>query len=205
MGCAASTNSAGVVSTPPSAAVVPADQPHGRKEVTDDTGRATESADLTKQQPHPQPPSVEEEPTSITVNELISGGLLLLSIAADHCPLPGASAIAGVLKSIYAIFNSAQSKSEWMAEFMVRSTTHRRTDDARLDSTRANRSSAIDPFADVDTVATMHAGSDERSEGRPCTHPLRGLMLASLLWCCPYCVFAPLSSVVLDVSACDRM
>ena len=60
--------------------------------------------------------------TPITAAEIVSGGLLLLSLACEASPLPGGAVVAAVLKSIYTIFNSAVAKQIWMAEFMVRRT-----------------------------------------------------------------------------------
>ena len=60
--------------------------------------------------------------SAVTAADLVSGGLLLLSLACEASPLPGGVVVAAVLKSIYTIFNSAVAKQIWMAEFMVRRT-----------------------------------------------------------------------------------
>jgi hypothetical protein len=54
-----------------------------------------------------------------TAQDLVSGGLLVLSKLAEACPFPGAAAVGAVLNQCYLIFNAAVSKTIWMAEFAV--------------------------------------------------------------------------------------
>lgn len=61
-------------------------------------------------------------PSPVDRAALMLGGILVLSKAAEMCPFAGAPLVAAALRLCYEIFNSANAKPQWMAEFMVRAT-----------------------------------------------------------------------------------
>ena len=89
-----------------------------------DSAASNLAAATTHHIPHEASPPTHQIPSNdritVTAHSLVSGGLLVLSMACQSSPLPGSAAVAAVLKLLYATFNAATTKQIWLAEFMVR-------------------------------------------------------------------------------------
>lgn len=113
IGPAAVPTQASVASPPLNAEPLLNPSPTSANETASNMSANETSNDASKAVAAPSPP------VTITAQELVSGGLLLLSHLARAAPFPGAEAVASALDKIYSIFNAASTKAIWLAEFMV--------------------------------------------------------------------------------------
>ena len=86
-------------------------------------------------------------PSLVDRAALALGGILVLSKAAEMCPFAGAPLVAAALRLCYEIFNSANAKPQWMAEFMVRATATCCTQRTAISRCSAMRLTVLRPLS----------------------------------------------------------